>query len=164
LFTKWEQREGLVRLSWKATYVATGEVTTLEHELGDDTVEGRSLVALALGLGAELSEVLGGLGDNVVVELEVNTALGGWMGGKQQLAELNLGILVRDYRWIGRKDSDLRALEMDSKGCWEIRVCRLGERGGGWRGKNRGGDESREGLTGAGLAVLDDEESGRHDG
>lgn len=62
--------------------VATGEVTTLEHELGDDTVECRALVAEALGTGAELLEVLGGLGDDVVVEGEVNvTGLGFTMGG-----------------------------------------------------------------------------------
>lgn len=60
-----------------STNITAGEVTTLEHELGDDTVEGRALVTLTLGLGAELSEVLGGLGDNVVVELEVNATLGG---------------------------------------------------------------------------------------
>lgn len=55
--------------------VATGEVTTLEHELGDDTVEGRALVAEALSTGAQLLEVLGGLGNDVVVEGEVNHTL-----------------------------------------------------------------------------------------
>lgn len=39
-----------------------------------------ALVTLALGLGAELSKVLGGPGDNIVVELEVNATLGGWIG------------------------------------------------------------------------------------
>lgn len=58
----------------KKTYVATGEVTTLEHELGDDTVEGRALVTLTLGLVAKLSEVLGGLGNILGVELEVDAA------------------------------------------------------------------------------------------
>lgn len=52
--------------------VATGEVTTLEHELGDDTVEGRALVSEALVALAQLNEVLGGLWDDVVVEVEVN--------------------------------------------------------------------------------------------
>jgi len=42
-------------------------------------VELRALITLTLGLGAELSEVLGGLGDNGVVELEVNTTLSGWI-------------------------------------------------------------------------------------
>ena len=58
----------------RRTHVATGEVTTLEHELGDDTVEGGALVAEAGGTSAELLEVLGGLGDNVVVQGEVDTA------------------------------------------------------------------------------------------
>ena len=57
------------------TDVATGEVTTLEHELRDDTVEGRSLVAEALLASAESTEVLSGLGDNVIEELEVDPAL-----------------------------------------------------------------------------------------
>jgi hypothetical protein len=52
--------------------VATGEVTTLKHELGDDTVEGGALVAEARSVGAQVLEVLGGLGDDVVVEGEVN--------------------------------------------------------------------------------------------
>lgn len=56
------------------THVATGEVTTLEHELGDDTVEGRALVTLTLLGVAKLSEVLGGLGNLVGVELEVDAA------------------------------------------------------------------------------------------
>jgi hypothetical protein len=50
-----------------------GEVTTLEHELGNDTVENGALVALALGELAELTEVLGGLGDVLLVEVEVDT-------------------------------------------------------------------------------------------
>jgi hypothetical protein len=63
--------------------VATGEVTTLEHEIGDDTVEGRALVAEAVLASAELLEVAGGLGDDVVVELEVNAAsLGLNFGGR----------------------------------------------------------------------------------
>jgi hypothetical protein len=51
-----------------STYVATGEVTTLEHELGNDAVEAGALVveglaglAGALLAGAESAEVLGSL-------------------------------------------------------------------------------------------------------
>ncbi len=40
-----------------------GEVTTLAHELGDDTVEARALEAEALLHGAKGAEVLAGLGD-----------------------------------------------------------------------------------------------------
>lgn len=54
------------------TYVATGEVTTLEHEVGDDSVEGRTSVAEALLASAESTEVLSGLGDHVVEEVELD--------------------------------------------------------------------------------------------
>jgi hypothetical protein len=57
-----------LQVAGRMTYVATGEVTTLEHELGDDTVEGGALVVegLARAAGtlltsAESTEVLGGL-------------------------------------------------------------------------------------------------------
>lgn len=58
----------------KRTHVAAGEVTALKHELGDDTVEARALVALTRGGHAELTEVLSGLGDNVVEEVEDDAA------------------------------------------------------------------------------------------
>jgi hypothetical protein len=54
------------------TYVAAGEITTLEHKLWDDTVEGRARVTEALLTGAESTEVLGGLWDYVIVEGEVD--------------------------------------------------------------------------------------------
>lgn len=63
--------------------VATGEVTTLKHELRDDTVEGRALVAEALSTGAQLLKVLGGLGDDFVVEGEVNHTLLNYMAGTE---------------------------------------------------------------------------------
>lgn len=55
--------------------VATSEVTTLKHEVGDDAVEGRALVAEALLAGAESAEVGGGLGDNVIEEVEDDAAV-----------------------------------------------------------------------------------------
>jgi len=61
-------------LRWSSSYVATGEVTTLEHELRDDTVELAARVAEALLTGAEGAEVLDGLRDDIVVELEVDLA------------------------------------------------------------------------------------------
>lgn len=42
----------------------TGKVTTLKHELRDNTVETRALVALTLRQVAQFPEVLGRLGDN----------------------------------------------------------------------------------------------------
>ena len=54
------------------TYVAAGEVTALEHELRDDSVEGRALVAEALLASAESAEVLSSLRDDIVEEVEVD--------------------------------------------------------------------------------------------
>ena len=49
--------------------VPGGEVASLTHEVGDDTVEAGALVAEALLSGAESTEVLGSLGDHVIAEL-----------------------------------------------------------------------------------------------
>jgi hypothetical protein len=56
------------------THVATGEVTALEHELRDDAVELGARVAEALLARAEGTEVLDGLGDDIVEELKVDAA------------------------------------------------------------------------------------------
>lgn len=56
------------------TYISTSEVTTLQHEVWNDTVELAALVAEALLAGAEGAEVLSGLRDDVVEELEVDAA------------------------------------------------------------------------------------------
>lgn len=63
------------------SYVTTGEVTALKHELRDDTVEPGAGIAEALLAGAEGAEVLGGLGDDVVEEVELDAAVGGAVGG-----------------------------------------------------------------------------------
>ena len=55
------------------SYIATSEVTTLQHELRNDSVELAALVAEALLACAESAEVLGRLGDYIVVELEVDS-------------------------------------------------------------------------------------------
>jgi hypothetical protein len=57
-----------------ARAVATGEVTALEHELGDDTVELGARIAEALLASAEGTEVLDGAGNDLVVELKVDAA------------------------------------------------------------------------------------------
>ena len=54
------------------TDVSAGEITTLEHEGWDDTMERAALVAKALLSSAESTEVLGSLGDYIIVELEVD--------------------------------------------------------------------------------------------
>lgn len=50
----------------------TGEVTALEHEVRDNTVEAGSLVTLALGLLAKLTEVLSSLRDVLLEQVEVD--------------------------------------------------------------------------------------------
>jgi len=67
--------------------VATGEVTTLRHELRDDTVELGAGVAEALLAGAQSTEVLGGRGDDLVVELERDAT---------PVLDFSLGVGVRD--------------------------------------------------------------------
>ena len=73
--------------------VTTGEVTTLEHEVGDDTVEGRALVAETVFTSGELTEVLGGLRDYIVVELEDDAT-----SGLVVNADVELGALTRRTR------------------------------------------------------------------
>lgn len=81
-------------------YVAAGEVTALEHELRDDAVELAAGVAEALLAGAEGAEVLGGLGDDVVEELEVDAAGAGYNTSQQldrhQLDEVGDGLPCSD--------------------------------------------------------------------
>lgn len=74
-------------------YVATGEVTTLEHELGDDAVEGRASISEALLASAERTEVLSSLGDNIVVEDEVDAA-GLLCGGSTSALRRHSGVAL----------------------------------------------------------------------
>jgi hypothetical protein len=53
-----------------------GKVTALQHELGDDTVETASFVSKSVLAGGELTEVLGSLGNNIIVELEDDATSG----------------------------------------------------------------------------------------
>jgi len=58
----------------RRAYVATGEVASLKHELRDHAVELGALVAEAFLASAEGTEVLSGLGDDVIVEGEIDSA------------------------------------------------------------------------------------------
>ena len=65
----------------RTSYVTAGEVTTLKHELGDNSVEGGVLetsrlarLEEAVDSIAELSEVLNGLGSQGVEKLQVDSA------------------------------------------------------------------------------------------
>lgn len=71
-----------------ASSVASSEVTTLQHELLDDTVElavleveGLAALAYTLLTSAEGTEVLGSLGHNVVTEEEDNATSGATADG-----------------------------------------------------------------------------------
>jgi hypothetical protein len=50
--------------------VMVGEITTLSHEVVDDSVEMRVLVSESLGMKTKLSEVIGSLGYDVVEEFK----------------------------------------------------------------------------------------------
>ena len=54
--------------------VVVGEVASLQHELGDDAVKARSLVAKALFFGAQDPEVARCFGHNVIKKLEHDAA------------------------------------------------------------------------------------------
>ena len=56
------------------TYVTTGKVASLKHELRNHAVKRRVFIAKALLASAQGTEILGGLGDNVIVEVEVDAA------------------------------------------------------------------------------------------
>jgi len=72
-------RELLTVDGLSSSTITTSEVAALKHELRDDTMELGSLVPEALLTGAESTEVLGRLGDYIVVEVEVDATLfGAW--------------------------------------------------------------------------------------
>lgn len=63
------------------TSITSGEITTLQHELRDDSVEAAALVvqvlaglSLALLSSAKSSEVLGGLGDYVISQDKLDSS------------------------------------------------------------------------------------------
>ena len=56
------------------THVATSEVTALKHELRDHAMELGSAVTKALLTSAKGTEILSGLGNNIIEEFEVDTA------------------------------------------------------------------------------------------
>jgi hypothetical protein len=55
--------------------VCLGEVASLEHELGDDTVENRAFITKSMLSSCKFTEVSGGNGDYIVIELKDNASL-----------------------------------------------------------------------------------------
>jgi len=66
--------------------VMPGEVTALEHELGDHTVERGTLIAKPVLAGRELAEVFCGFGDDAVIQLEDDSTCRGTVDGDVKLA------------------------------------------------------------------------------
>jgi len=54
---------------FSASTVVIGEVTTLTHEVGDDAVECRTLVTIALLASAQCTEILAGLRNDIGTKL-----------------------------------------------------------------------------------------------
>jgi hypothetical protein len=76
--------------------ITLGEVTTLNHELLDDTMEGRPLISEALLAGGQSAEVLGRLGHRLAVETHNNAAQGLIAVGDVEVHLMgNLGALGR---------------------------------------------------------------------
>jgi len=91
--------------------VATGEVTTLEHKVGDDTVELGAGVTEALLASAESAEVLGSVGDNVGAQLHGDAAEGGTVDGDIEV----------NYWKQSTKDKERRKKKVlvDRKSCFD---------------------------------------------
>ena len=87
-----------------------GEVTTLQHELGDDTVERASFVSKPVLPSSEFTEVPGSLGDNIVVQFEGDAA-----SGLATDADIEL-VFVRYEIRVARSEYDGSSLA-HSKGC-----------------------------------------------
>lgn len=64
----------LCYLSYFVHTIAIGEVTTLDHELLNDSVESRSLITKALFPCAQSTEVLSSLGDCLPIETNDDSA------------------------------------------------------------------------------------------
>jgi len=54
--------------------VVVGEITALAHEVGDHTMEGRALITETFFSGAQGTEVLGSLRDDISPQLHDNTS------------------------------------------------------------------------------------------
>lgn len=74
---------------FSSSSVALGEITSLAHEVGDDTVKGGSLEAKALLSSAQGTEVLSGLGNNIGSQFHDDAAGSGAADGH---VEVNSGV------------------------------------------------------------------------
>lgn len=72
--------------------VVVGEVTALQHVLGDDAVEAGARVAVAVLAGAQLPEVARGLRDDLVEEVEDDAARGRAVDGDVEVDVVAHGV------------------------------------------------------------------------
>ena len=69
--------------------VMPGEVTALEHELGNHTVECGTLIAKPVLAGRELAKVFCGFGDDAIIQLEDYSTSWGTVDGDVKLPRKN---------------------------------------------------------------------------
>ncbi len=63
-----------VHINGSGFTISTGEITTLKHEIRDNTMEGGSCVSETILASGELTEIPGGPGDDIIVEFEDDAA------------------------------------------------------------------------------------------
>lgn len=91
-------RPKIVLTGLAAGTIALGEVTTLDHEVLDDTVESRPLIPEALLASSQSAEVLSRLGHRLAVQSQNDTA-------QILIAVLDVEVdLVGDLGTLGRSD------------------------------------------------------------
>jgi hypothetical protein len=76
--------------------VTLGEVTTLEHEAGDDTVEGRASVAKTILASAKFTEIPCRFWHDIVVEFEDDPAGGLTTDADVELERIRISIDSND--------------------------------------------------------------------
>lgn len=74
--------------------VVVGEVTTLQHEVGDDTVEDGVGVTETLFTSAKSAEVFSSLGNNISVQFKFNAA-------ERSIVDSNVEVNLRIARHVG---------------------------------------------------------------
>ena len=85
--------------------VVTSEVTTLQHELWDDSVESRTFVTETLFTGTQSSEVFSSLWDNVGGQFENN--LTGWLTYITAVSKTILTILANNSNSNCKREWDI---------------------------------------------------------
>lgn len=83
--------------------VVLSEVASLKHELRDDAVEARSLVTKAVYPSCKLAEVLRCFRDDIVIQLEFDTASGRAVDGNIKLDREHQQCSKSQAKWVSRR-------------------------------------------------------------